>query len=236
MGTISLLLLGALIGMQHALEADHLAAVAALGAGRTTRRAVVLRGAFWGVGHTLTLFLICGLVIFAGSSIPPTLESLLELLVGIMIVGLGTQVLVRLWQQRPHFHVHEHGPGVRHLHAHSHRHDAGPHEASRHEHTHEHLGLRKAVLVGMAHGAAGSGGLLVLTAAAGSALGSLSYVVVFGVGSIVGMAALSFVASYPLGFLDRGATWVHNLAMGSIGCGAIAIGAWLCAESWMLLF
>ena len=55
----SLLAFGLLVGMQHALEADHLAAVAAMSAKRSTRRQLVLRGAYWGVGHTLSLFAIC---------------------------------------------------------------------------------------------------------------------------------------------------------------------------------
>ena len=62
----TLLLLGGLVGMQHALEADHLAAVAAMTTGRTSRKALVLRGSVWGLGHTITLLSICGLLLVFG--------------------------------------------------------------------------------------------------------------------------------------------------------------------------
>lgn len=72
-----------------------------------------------------------------------------------------------------------------------------------------------------------------LTAAtADSAVGALLYVAFFGLGSIIGMAALSFVASYPLRALERAAGWLNAAAMAAIGCTAILIGANLIVESW----
>jgi hypothetical protein len=109
------------------------------------------------------------------------------------------------------------------------------HGSSSHDHEHKDLGLGRAVLVGMMHGTAGSGGLLVLTAAAGSVINSIGYVIVFGLGSIAGMAALSFVASYPLGILEKSASWITNVAMAALGCVAIMIGLWIFADNWMAL-
>jgi cytochrome c biogenesis protein CcdA len=228
-------LLGGLVGMQHALEAEHLAAMAAMSAGRTTRRALVLRGSLWGLGHTITLLSICGVLLIWGGAIPPRVQSFLKLLVGVMVTSLGSHVLLRLWRQRLHFHVHQHETGVRHLHAHTHVHESVAHGSSSHDHEHKDLGLGRAVLVGMMHGTAGSGGLLVLTAAAGSVINSIGYVIVFGLGSIAGMAALSFVASYPLGILEKSASWITNVAMAAVGCVAIMIGLWIFADNWMAL-
>lgn len=227
----TLIAFGCLIGMQHALEADHLAAVAALNKGRASRRALVLRGSAWGLGHTITLLGICSALWLLGEKISPRAEAILELLVGAMIVLLGVNVLYTLWRRRPHIHVHTHGEGVRHLHVHSHEDESGEHVDSDHEHSHRRMGLPRALLVGMVHGAAGSAGLMVLAAAAGSIGEAISYVAAFGVGSIAGMAALSFVVSYPLLWLERGATWLNRAAFASIGGAAILVGTHLMGQS-----
>ncbi len=230
----TLVFFGCLVGMQHALEADHLAAVAAMGAGRTSRRALVLRGSFWGLGHTLTLLSICGVLLVFGGSISPRAEAGLELAVALMLMFLGGGVLRRLWRQRPHFHFHQHRDGVHHLHAHAH---SGKvlHSQSTHQHEHHELGLGRAVIVGMMHGAAGSAGLLVLAAAADSVMTALAYIVSFSFGTILGMAALSFVASYPLGFLERCASWFNTAASALIGGAAVVIGSLLLVQSWAAL-
>lgn len=231
----TLLFFGCLIGMQHALEADHLAAVAALSAKRSSRRALVLRGSIWGVGHTFTLLLICGLLLLLGEAVPPRMAAGLELVVGIMIVILGANVLYTLWKRRPHVHVHAHRDGRNHLHLHSHADEVIAHKESQHRHEHRHLGLRRALMVGMVHGAAGSAGLLVLAAAAETFGEAAGYVLSFGVGSIVGMAALSFVASYPLRLLERSANWMNAIAYIAIAGIAIVVGGSLIGESWRLL-
>jgi ABC-type nickel/cobalt efflux system permease component RcnA len=229
----TLLLLGCMVGMQHALEADHLAAVAALASKRDSRRALVLRGSAWGLGHSLTLLCFAGALLLLGKSISPRAEAALELAVGVMIVGLGLNVLYKVWRRRPHVHVHRHGPGKVHIHVHSHAGESVPHEQSSHAHAHESLGLKRAVLVGMLHGAAGSAALLVLAAAAAeSILQVLGYVAAFGIGSTAGMAALSFVASYPLRLIERYARWLHRIAFAGIGCAAIVIGGRLVGTSW----
>lgn len=230
----SLLAFGALVGMQHALEADHLAAVAALSARATTRRSLVLRGAWWGAGHTIALFAICGTVLLLGISLGDGLQATLEFAVGIMVSVLGLNVLWTIYRRRIHFHAHKHGDGVRHLHAHSHEAERmTDHADSRHEHRHPRHGLVKALTVGLVHGAAGSGALLVLLVAVSNSVATaLGYIACFGLGSIAGMAALSFVASFPLSAAARSARWLHNATMAAIGLFAIAIGANIAMANW----
>lgn len=230
----TLLLFGCLVGMQHALEADHLTAVAAMSTGRVSRRSLVLRGGFWGLGHTLTLLAICGVLLVVGETISSRTEAVLEAFVGVMLIALGASVLRSLRKKRPHVHVHEHDTGVRHLHWHAHSGNA-PHAQSTHRHEHADLGLARALTVGMVHGAAGSAGLLVLAAAADSVLNALGYVLAFGAGSIIGMAALSFVASFPLRLVERSAGWFNTAAVTCIGCVAVVIGGRLLVESWALV-
>lgn len=229
----SLLAFGILVGMQHALEADHLAAVAALSAGRSSRRGIVLRGAWWGVGHTIALFGICGTVLVLGLTLESRVEAALEFCVGVMVALLGLSVLRTLLRRRIHFHAHDHGDGTRHIHVHSHRNDAAPHTESPHRHRHPDTGLIKAAAIGLLHGAAGSGALLVLIVAASKSLpAALAYIACFGIGSVVGMAALSFVASFPLRVAERSATWLNSATMATIGLAAITIGGNIAVESW----
>lgn len=217
------LFLGFLIGMQHALEADHLAAVGAMAARRGgSRRSLVLRGAVWGLGHTITLFAICSAVILLGLTLTDRVAATMEFAVGVMLVVLGLDVLRRLWKERIHFHVHRHDDRKPHVHAHSHAGETVAHAASDHRHRHrEGLPLR-ALAVGLVHGAAGSAGLLALAVAAtGEPAVALAYVALFGVGSILGMALLSLVASWPLIAVERHAKLAHR-AIG-LGAGGLAI-------------
>jgi hypothetical protein len=227
----SVLVFGVLVGMQHALEADHLAAVAALSAKKSSPRQLVLRGAYWGLGHTVALFVICGAAILLGLAITECVEATLEFCVGVMIVLLGAHVLLTLFRRRIHFHVHQHG-SERHVHAHAHAGEPADHNACRHAHVHPNGGFIKALAVGLVHGAAGSGGLLVLVVAVSqSTAWALLYVLSFGLGSIIGMATLSFIASYPLKFVETGAGWIDKAVMAAIGGFAVLIGSGLVIES-----
>ncbi|MDJ0895465.1 MAG: high frequency lysogenization protein HflD [Alphaproteobacteria bacterium] len=218
------LALGFLIGMQHALEADHLAAVGAMAADRhASRRGLVLRGAAWGLGHTITLFAICSAVILLGLTLTDRIAAALEFGVGVMLVLLGLDVLRRMRAKRIHFHAHIHDGGRPHIHAHSHQGATTPHAADPHHHRHPHGFPLRALAIGLIHGAAGSAGLLALAVAATKEpLAAVGYVAVFGLGSILGMAALSFVAAWPLGAAERRAKWLHGGL--SVGAAMVAIG------------
>jgi high-affinity nickel permease len=121
-----ILSLGFLLGMQHALEADHIAAVSSIAARRSDVTDIVKHGLTWGLGHTLTLFVFASVAIFVGHAIPETLSRPLETAVGMMLVGLGTHVLWRLWHDRVHVHRHRHEDGTVHIHAHSHAVETAP--------------------------------------------------------------------------------------------------------------
>ena len=92
---ISILLLGVLIGMQHAMEADHVAAVASIAADQNLFRRAVAHGAVWGFGHTLTLMAVTGTAIIVDASLDAALTEWFEGAVGVMLIGLGLQVFYR---------------------------------------------------------------------------------------------------------------------------------------------
>jgi len=215
--------LGFLLGMQHALEADHIAAVSSIAARRSQIGDIVKHGLTWGLGHTLTLFVFAGVAILLGRAIPETAAKPIEGAVGVMLIGLGAHVLWRLWRDRVHFHRHGHADGTVHFHAHSHAGDTPPH--ARTAHIHEHGFRWRTLLVGLMHGMAGSAALLVLAVTQAScAAAGLGYVALFGIGSMIGMGALSAVIAVPLAVSARFLTVANRALQGAVGAVTIAIG------------
>jgi cytochrome c biogenesis protein CcdA len=216
--------LGFLLGMQHALEADHIAAVSSIAARRSDISDIVKHGLTWGLGHTLTLLIFAGAAIVVGHAIPEHFARPLEAAVGIMLVGLGAHVLWRLWRDRLHFYQHGHGVGTRHINVLSHANEAIPHQKSQHLHQH---GFRwRSLLVGLMHGMAGSAALLVLAVSqvTNPAYG-VFYVLLFGIGSMLGMGALSVAIAVPLAVSARWLSWANHGLQGAVGLGTIAIGS-----------
>ena len=223
--SLSLLLLGFLIGMRHAVETDHVAAVASLATRSNSMADTMRQGAAWGLGHTLTLFLFGSIVLILDSVMPERLAHFLELMVGIMLVGLGIDVLRRLIAERVHFHVHHHHDGEVHFHAHSHAGERA-HDPKRHHHDHPGGFPLRALLVGLMHGMAGSAALIMLTLqTVHSPWTGLLYIALFGIGSMIGMALLSVVIAIPLRASARGVTWLHNGLQAVVGIATIAIGS-----------
>jgi cytochrome c biogenesis protein CcdA len=214
--------------MAHAFEADHLAAMGGLAAKDRTRgwRDLVSRGCAWGLGHTITLFLICGAVILLGAKLTPIRESQLEFAVGVMLVALGAHVLWRLWRDRVHFHLHQHRDSDPHFHAHSHKNSNHAHGDDAHDHSHRKRALAGPLIVGLMHGMAGSAGLLAIAAASTqSASVALGYVLIFGIGSILGMGLLSLMVYWPLHFAENSANVLHRAIIVVAGLVAIGVGA-----------
>jgi hypothetical protein len=122
-----------------------------------------------------------------------------------------------------HFHKHGHGDGTVHLHAHSHAGEATPHLRAAHAHDH---GFRwRTLLVGLMHGMAGSAALLMLTVSqASSPAVGLGYIALFGIGSMVGMGALSTIIAVPLAVSARWLTWANRGLQGAVGFVTVAIG------------
>jgi hypothetical protein len=218
-----ILSLGFLLGMQHALEADHIAAVSSIAARRSEVSDIVKHGLTWGLGHTLTLFAFAGAAILLGHAIPEALARPLETAVGIMLVGLGAHLWWRLWRDRVHFHRHRHDDGIVHLHVHSHAGERVPHASASHAHAH---GFRwRTLLVGLMHGMAGSAALLLLAVAqAPSAAAGLGYIALFGIGSMIGMGALSTAIAVPITISARWLTWANHGLQAAVGLITIAIG------------
>ena len=221
---IAILALGFTIGLSHALEPDHLAAVATITSRHSRPLDMVKHGLTWGLGHALTLFGLGGAVFVLGGAIPERLSNWLELAVGAMLFFLGAQVLWKLWRSRIHLHVHDHD-GSRHLHLHSHEHSS--------EHVHQHGFRWRTLAVGLMHGMAGSAALLLLAMTkVRDPLAGLAYILVFGIGSMVGMGALSAALSVPLVLSARFIAAANNGLQAVIGLGTACLGAVTMYRHW----
>ena len=216
--------LGLLLGLRHALDADHVAAVSTLVSRERGLVRSCLLGAFWGAGHTLAL-LGAGIAVIAFKlTITPGVEEALERTVGLVLVLLGGHVLLRaLGGLRVHGHEHTHD-GVAHRHAHLH---VGPSDAA-HVHLIQ-LGGRPFV-VGLLHGLAGSAALtLLVLGTIPSPVGALAYIVVFGVGSTAGMLLLSGLVGLPVALAAHGAHRLQTAIQVVAGIGSAALGVWMLA-------
>jgi hypothetical protein len=213
--------LGLLLGLRHALDADHVAAVSTLVARERGLARSCLLGAFWGAGHTLAL-LGAGIAVIAFKvTITPRLEDALERTVGLVLVLLGAHVLLRaLGESLVSGREHTHG-GVAHRHAH-----LGPSDAA-----HVHLvGLgTRPFVVGLLHGLAGSAALtLLVLGTIPSPIGALAYLLVFGVGSTAGMLLLSGLVGLPVALAADG-RGLQTAIQVVAGVGSTALGVFMVA-------
>jgi sulfite exporter TauE/SafE len=224
--TFTLLTTGFAIGLMHALEADHLAAIATIVGERKRWWSSSLIGGLWGVGHTASLLLAGLLVLFFKWPISERVESVLEFCVGLMLIGLGLNALRKIARGGTlHWHPHEHG-GRKHIHPHLHdKAEVAAHSSHDESHHGYKIGT-KPVWIGMLHGLAGSAALLmvgVLTTIQSPTLG-LVYIAVFGVGSIGGMMLMSSLLSLPFYLTAHRFTRLHGLARVLAGVFSLGVG------------
>jgi High-affinity nickel-transport protein len=200
------------LGLRHATDPDHLAAVGTLmasGRERAGRRAAAL-GAAWGLGHALTLFAFGLPIVVFEAYVPELLQQGAELTVGLVIVFLAVVLLARWRRGALHGPVHEHGDGA-HLHVHSH---AGGERARTRS-------PRSAFAVGLLHGFGGSAGVGVLLVA--SIESTLTGVLALGL--LAGFTAVS-MALLSTGF-GAGLTRLPLVRLApALGALSLAFGVW----------
>ena len=201
---ILIIIAGLMIGLVHAFEPDHLSAVSTqllknknnsgsskkLGFKNLTIISS-FRGARWVMGHTSSIILIGLLIAGLSLNIPDDFFVSAEIVVGFMLIILGIFTFTNksIFKQK-HVHPHKHSNGMSHTHSHTHNED--------HKHGH------KAYLIGCIHGIAGSGSLVALTAATMNGFDMMMYfLILFGIGSIIGMTVASGVIGLPFIFLSK---------------------------------
>lgn len=224
-----LLLITALaLGALHTIAPDHLAAVSVYVSRRPGWRRAVVYGARWGLGHSITILLVGLVVLLSRLQLPAAFEANVDRVVGVVLIGLGAHAVWRAataWRLDgaavTHAHTHRHAGGLEHAHGHVHEHGTG------HEHSHVEDGHRL-LGIGMLHGLAGSGALVVALPAAAtqSVSGSLGYLAAFGVGTIVAMSALAAALGGVVQAASGGRARIERLAVSLAGAASVAVGVW----------
>lgn len=218
-----ILALGLLYGLLHALDADHIAAVSTIVSKQKKISAATFTGLSWGIGHTLTLLAVGLLILLFKVSIPAHIALSLEFVVGAMIVFLGASVLYGLISEKKHLHVHDHD-GVVHTHIHSHN------ILKDHKHYH------KPFYIGIIHGLAGSASLMLLVLSTIDTVSTgLLYILIFGIGSMIGMATVGTLVSLPF-VLTKRLENLNKYMRYAAGIFSIAFGIYLMVTVGSTLF
>ncbi|MEO8762952.1 MAG: hypothetical protein ABI416_01635 [Ginsengibacter sp.] len=184
------LLLTIYAGFTHAFEADHLLAVSNIVSQRKNSRLAMKDGVFWGLGHASTIFFIGVLMILFKVGISAQYFHYFEAIVGCMLIALAGYRLLKFFRGKKvviHAHTHDHEDAQhKHLHVHI---------GAEHEHHHMHS---LAYSVGLVHGLAGSGALILIAMSQiRGPVEGLVYLVIFGSGCIVGMLLAAGLFSIP---------------------------------------
>ena len=220
----SLLGVGFLLGLRHALDSDHLAAVSTVLAERPSLLASGAVGLWWGIGHTLTLLLVGTVVLAWGIRIPEEFELLAESGVAILLIVLGGTLALKLYRERWHVHRHHHD-GEPHIHFHSH------HRQEDHRHPHWMTQSIRPLCIGMAHGLAGSAALMLMILSTTKEMGTgLLSILVFGVGSIIGMMVIGLTISVPVIYSHSISRRFFGTVQGLASIASVSVGIWMLAK------
>ena len=200
--------LGTLLGMRHALEPDHLAALSTLLTGERNIRKAAWLGVYWGIGHTLTLLVAGTLLVVLRADMPAMASDLLACAVVLLLVGFGFRAI--------YLSAGQASAGPTHSHVHGARSASAPEGRW--------TLARRPLLVGAVHGLAGSGALTALVMSTIPSMGArLTYLVLFGVGSTLGMAALSGLMGWPIARVGAHGAVARCVSL-AVGCISIMLG------------
>lgn len=232
LGLLSIIALGFFLGMRHATDPDHVIAVSTIVSRQRKIGRSAMIGAFWGVGHTLTILLVGAGIILFNLVIPPRLGLSMELSVGLMLIILGAMNVISFFQtiaapevsaSATATHAQPHGDSP----AREHSHGSNSTSLGFLDRTFGRLGLYqylRPLIVGVVHGLAGSAAvaLLVLTTIRNPRW-AIAYLLVFGLGTIAGMMLITLSLASTFHVMSRSRHFSRGLAMAS-GVLSLAFG------------
>ena len=219
---LTTLVLGFALGMKHALDADHVVAVSTIVSQYRSPLKATLVGIFWGIGHTTTLLLVGIAVIGFKLVIPDRLALSMEFLVGVILFALGIQILWMYLPKKKHLHVHDHGHEI-HAHEHFHLRKEGGEDVQHHP-----LRQHKSLLLGMIHGLAGSAALMLLVLSTiQSPIEGVVYILIFGIGSILGMIVISTLIGLPFALSSGRFASINHTIRFVAGTLSVALGVFV---------
>jgi hypothetical protein len=225
---------GFALGLRHATDADHVAAVGTLLANSATAHTTssaqirngAMLGAWWGAGHLITVLISGGFLIGLQRRLLPMWEWFFELAVAAVLIFLGARTIQKCFRGRFHFHRHEH-PGVAHTHLHFHEAQQIDHQ----HHAHIQAQSPRPLLLGMLHGLAGTAALALLVLSSSPSRGlAIVFLLFFGLGALAGMTLFGAAASLPLLRAGRKPLWL-NAARLAAGTASFLLGVVLISRT-----
>jgi len=219
----SLLLMGLVLGLLHALDADHIMAVSALSNRKPSLKRTLKFSANWAIGHGSVLILL-GLLFFGlGIALPESIQKLAESSVGVLLIGLGLACFWQFHKEKVvlNKHTHEHNDGsIEHTHLHVHDHDKKLENSQQVKEAHT------PVMVGVLHGLAGSAPALALIPAMmqTSLLEAMGYLVLFSAGVLFSMVTFGLSFGLVQKKLQQKSVKVFNWSRKVIASAAVGIG------------
>jgi high-affinity nickel permease len=234
---LSIIALGFFLGMRHATDPDHVIAVTTIVSRERQISKSAWIGVFWGIGHTVTIFVVGAAIILFDLVIPPRIGLSMELSVGVMLILLGVMNVWSLLRSMPvgadsqvvHSHAHSHGDYV-HSHSHGHAPEVHSHAAASNPLSwldRVLSGFRayrplRPLIVGIVHGLAGSAAVaLLVLATIRNTQWAVAYLLVFGVGTIAGMMLITMSIASSFHLVRGGALFFRRLALAS---GLLSLG------------
>ena len=222
------LVLGLILGIRHSLDPDHVVAVSTIVSEYRNPLRSFWVGISWGLGHTTTLLIIGVVIIALRLTIPHGMALLFEFFVGVMLVGLGAQVIYGFRRKKVHQHTHGHQEAA---HEHFHSHAQSPAHTPEHHEAHgvgKPFLRKKSYLVGTVHGVAGSAALtlLVLTFIE-SPWHGLAYILLFGLGSVLSMGVMTILIGLPFVFSAGRLPNLNRAIQFGVGTLSIVFGGFL---------
>jgi len=226
-GLLSILAVGFLLGMRHATDPDHVIAVTTIVANQRKHSKAALIGAFWGVGHTVTIFIVGAGIILFRLVIPVRFGLSMELCVAIMLIILGLMNLTGFKRAIPRL-----DGAVTHTHSHTHGHFSHSHPQAHESRADEQtplapldrafwsVGLYQYVrpfIIGIVHGLAGSAAVaLLVLATIQNVHWAIAYLLIFGVGTIAGMMVITVSIASAFTMVGKGRQkFSHRLGLAS---------------------
>lgn len=201
MSTLALAGIGLVLGIRHAADSDHVVAVTAIAARHQRVGPAALVGVVWGLGHSLTICVVGGLIILFNLVVPPRVGLALEFAVGIALTVVGTLNVAGKGGFLSSAAEDGRATGVR------------------------------AFILGLVHGLAGSAAVaLLVLATVHDPLAACLYLLVFGLGTICGMVLITVAFASPVAVLARRFAWDGTTLRLATGVLSLAVGAYVMVQ------
>ncbi len=198
----SVLFLGLILGIKHSIEPDHVIAVSTIASETKKWWRSSLAGVFWGIGHTMTLFIVGMIVILMKGEIPEAWAIGMEFLVGVMLVYLGFKSVLMLTKHSESHTKNRNSP------------------------------LFKSTAIGFVHGLAGSAAMVLLTMSSVTTIGEGAlYMLVFGAGTVIGMLGFTTIIGIPF-VLSKNKVKINNNLTRFTGVVSMLFGVYYMYSVW----